>query len=286
MFHEYNDKDNLEPRHARNASAGIAQERTRVLNNQASGLWRGRRQPPPPEVGEAVPFNGLLTNKILTALPGEDFTRLLPYLEPVSLVCTAGHNELDGGARFVYFPETAVLAQFFWLEDGDTTETALIGKEGLAGLNALFSARQPPSQTQVIIAGNALRIRTEILKREFARGEALQQLLFDYTSARLIQLAQRAACNNRHSVEARFCSWLLTIRDCAASDELPLTHEKIAQHLGVRRAGITNIANSLRHAEIISYARARLRVLDAQALEAAACECYTTVKKTFASSMA
>jgi CRP-like cAMP-binding protein len=285
MLYNYDDKKNLAPSNARSASASIAQQRgVPVLNNEAFGRWRGRRLPPP-QVGEVVPFNGLLTNKILTALPGEDFTRLLPHLEPVSLACTKDGNSLDDGRRFVYFPETVVFSQFFWLEDGSTTETALIGKEGLAGLSALFSSRQTPARTQVTIAGNALRIRTDLLKQEFARGESLQQLLFDYASACLTQLAQRAVCNNRHSMESRFCSWLLMLRDCAASDELPLTHETMAQHLGVRRAGITNIANSLRHAESINYSRARLHILDATALGTAACECYAAVKKTFASSM-
>jgi CRP-like cAMP-binding protein len=278
MLYDYNDKNPLTLHNTRSTSTGVAQS-ARVSNNEAFGRWRGRQQ----QVGEAVPFNGLLTNKILTALPGEDFTRLLPHLEPVSLACAKDGNDLDDGTRFVYFPETAVLSYLYMLEDGSTTETALIGREGLTGLSALFSARQPPSRTQVTIAGNALRIRTEILKREFARGEALQQLLLDYTSACLIQLAQRTVCNNRHSMETRFCSWLLTMRDCAASDELPLTHEKMAQHLGVRRAGITNIANSLRHAKTINYSRARLQILDAPALESAACECYWMVKKTFAS---
>ena len=278
MFYEHNDKKNLALYNALSASAGVAQSGARASNNEAFGLWRGRQQPPP-QVGEAVPYNGLLTNKILTALPCEDFTRLLPHLEPVSLACTKDGQEIDGGRRFIYFPETVVLSQFFRLEDGSTTETALIGKEGLAGLTAIFSMRQPPSHTQVVIAGHALRIRPDILKREFARGEALQHLLFDYTSACLIQLAQRAVCNNHHSMEARLCRWLLTLRDCAACNELPLTHETIAQHLGVRREGITSIANSLRHAEIINYSRARLHILDAPALEAAACECYATIKK-------
>lgn len=166
MFYEYTDKKNLERHGAHSASAGLVQ-RPRISSPEVPpALWRGRRQPQQPQVGECTPFNGLLTNKILTALPGEDFTRLLPHLEPVSLARTKEGNELEGGARFVYFPETAVLSQFFWLEDGSTTETALIGKEGLTGLSNLFSTRQPPPRTQVTIAGTALRIRTDIIKRD------------------------------------------------------------------------------------------------------------------------
>jgi CRP-like cAMP-binding protein len=118
----------------------------------------------------------------------------------------------------------------------------------------------------------------EALKREFASGKTLQSLLLAYAGARLAQLSQRAVCNNRHSVEERFCSWLLMARDRAAADELLLTHEQIGGCLGARRSSITIIANALREKGAIAYGRRRISVRDRQALEAAACECYRVQK--------
>jgi CRP-like cAMP-binding protein len=224
-------------------------------------------------------FNGLLTNKLLTALPGEDFARLLPYLEPVSLAFGEELYEMGNPIRSVYFPETAVISHMHLLADGSTAEAAMIGREGLVGISAIFDTNPPAYWSQVMIAGSALRTSTEAIKREFARGGALQRLLLSYTGARLTQLSQRAVCNGRHRVEERLCSWLLMVQDRAGDAQLTFTHDQIARHLGTRRAGITSAANALRENRIISYIRGQIRILDRERLEAAACECYQTLRR-------
>lgn len=227
-----------------------------------------------PLIIQRAAFNGLLTNKILTALPGEDFARLLQHLEPVSLASVDNVYDLRGGAQFAYFPEGALMSQLHLLSDGSTIEAAMIGKDGMIGLSAVFGAPRPSCWMQVAIAGSALRIRAETLGEEFARGGALQRLLLGYASARMAQLSQRAVCNGRHSIGQRTSCWLLMAHDRTGEDTLPLTHEQIAQHLGTRRAGVSEIANDLRHRGCISYSRGRITILDRPGLEAAACECY------------
>jgi CRP-like cAMP-binding protein len=224
-----------------------------------------------------VPFNGLLTNKLLTALPGEDFARLLPFLEPVSLSCGDDLYGLDESIQEVYFPEGAVVSHLYSLEDGSTAEAAMIGKEGMTGLSAIFASPAPTYLTQVIIAGTALRMSAEVLKEEFGRGGAMQRLLLAYAGARIAHLSQRAVCNGRHTVGERFCSWLLMIHDRIGDDQLPLTHEQIANHLGTRRASITVAATPLKDNKIISYNRGQIRIADRRGLELAACECYHTL---------
>ena len=215
----------------------------------------------------------------MTALPGEDFARLLPQLEPVSL---AGGEDLYGfGEEMeeVYFPESAVLAHLHILADGSTTEAAMIGKEGVTGLATIFAAPTPTHWTQVVIPGTALRVRAQVLREEFARGGAVQHLLLAYASTRIEQLAQRAICNVRHTVEERLCNWLLMIHDRVGDEQLPLTHEKIARHLGTRRAGITEALNVLRAHQIVSSRRGQLRITNRSGLELAACECYRTLNQ-------
>lgn len=224
-----------------------------------------------------VPFNGLLTNKLLTALPGEDFARLLPHLEPVSLSCGDDIYGFEEGIDEIYFPENAVISHLYILEDGSTTESALIGKEGMTGLSAIFASPAPTHFTQVIISGTALRMSAEILKQEFERGGAIQRLLLAYTSTRIAQLSQRAVCNGRHAVRERLCNWLLMIHDRVGDDQFALTHEQIARHLGTRRAGISEAATSLRDKQVITYSRGQMRIVDRQALEMFACECYPTL---------
>ncbi|HEY6187856.1 MAG TPA: Crp/Fnr family transcriptional regulator [Pyrinomonadaceae bacterium] len=230
--------------------------------------------PPGQKNIEEVSFNGLLANKLLAALPGEDFENLFPHLEPVALTAGEDLYQFDQGIHFAYFPESAVISQLHVTADGSTTEAAMIGMEGMVGLSAIFNASQPNYWTRVLVSGSALRIRTDILNEAFGRGGALQASLLAYAGVRLAQLSQRAVCSSRHKVEARLCCWLLMVHDRAGEDQLQLTHELIASHLGVRRAGVTVNANELRDRNIISYSRGVLRVLDRQRLEAAACECY------------
>lgn len=225
-------------------------------------------------------LNGLLSNKLLKDLPDEDFARLLPDLEPVWLPFGENLYELEEKIPFVYFPENAIVSHLHILEDGSTTETAMIGKEGMVGLSAIFGSRPPARWTQVTLAGAALKMKTEVLRQEFARGGAAQHLLLAYASARLTQLSQRAVCNARHTVGERLSCWLLMIHDRAGDDHLPLTQEQIARHLGARRASISEAAKTLRDEQAISYSRGHINVLDRQLLEAAACECYPVLKET------
>ncbi|HVG35295.1 MAG TPA: Crp/Fnr family transcriptional regulator [Pyrinomonadaceae bacterium] len=226
-----------------------------------------------------VPFNGLLTNKLLTALPGEDFARLLPYLEPVSLSCGEDLYELEESIDKVYFPESAVISHLYILEDGNTTEAAMVGKEGMTGLSVIFSSPAPTYWTHVLFAGTALRMSAEVLKEEFARGTAMQRLLLSYAGARIAHLSQRAVCNGRHTVGERLSGWLLMIHDRVGDDQLMLTHEQISRHLGTRRASITEAATALRDSGLIIYNRGQLHITDRQGLELAACECYRTLSR-------
>jgi CRP-like cAMP-binding protein len=226
-----------------------------------------------------IPFNGLLTNKLLAILPGPDFARLLPHIEPVSLAAAENLYAFGECIGFAYFPETAVITHLYLLEDGSRTAATIIGNDGMVGLSTIFNSPAPLYTTQITIAGSAMRIDMEVLKEEFARGKALQQVILNYASARITQLSQKAVCNGRHRLDERLFTWLLMLQDRAGDDQLRLTHEQIAHYLGARRAGITNACNALREKGAIDYHRGTIRILDRQVLEGAACGCYTTFRQ-------
>jgi CRP-like cAMP-binding protein len=227
---------------------------------------------------EPIPFNGLLTNTVLASLPGSQFEELFRHLEPVSLL--AGHElyRFQQKTDFAYFPETAVISHLYFLEDGSTSGALIVGSEGMLGLAAIFDSGPSAYSTQVIVGGSALRVRAEVIKQEFVRGRALQQLLLGHISGRLTQLAQKAVCNGRHRVQERLCTWLLMIQDRVSEEQLPLTQEQIAYYLGARRPGITASCNALKDNGIISYHRGLIRILDRATLEASACECYRVLR--------
>src|SRR4030095_136342 len=137
-----------------------------------------------------VPFGVWLTNKILGGISGADLSRLLPYLECVNLASGQQLNCLGEHIDFVYFPETAIISHLYFLGDGSTAATSIVGREGMVGLSAIFDSPPPTHWVEVTLAGNALRVSSDVIKREFRRGGSLQLSLLDCISARLAQVSQ------------------------------------------------------------------------------------------------
>jgi CRP-like cAMP-binding protein len=126
----------------------------------------------------------------------------------------------------------------------------------------------------VAIAGNALRLPTVVLEQELNRGNGLQETMTRYVFDYMTQVAQRAACAILHRMEQRFALWLLMVSDRLGTNAVETTQERIAHHLGVRRAGITVVAGELQIIGAIAYRRGNLRIIDRTLLQKVACECY------------
>lgn len=217
-----------------------------------------------------------LRNRILARQSSEDFNRLLPHLEPVVLQRDENLYKPGEAARWVYFLEDAVVSHLHVLADGGTIEIAMIGGEGVAGLSAIFGSPVRSFWTEVTSGGTALRIQTELLKQEFKRAAALQDALLQYVNCYVGQVSQRVICNAHHTVEERFCNWLLMLHDRVKGARLPLTQDQIARYLGVHRPSVTHIAQSLRERGAINYVRGYVDILDRDKLEHLSCECYST----------
>ena len=219
----------------------------------------------------------MLTNKILTGLHHADFARLMPLLQPVSLSAGERLSEAGETMRFIYFPESSVLSCRAEMQDGKSAEVGMIGFEGMAGITALVGSRPAAHFLNVSVGGSALRVSTGDFKREILHHDGLQQSLLAYAGEYVTQVSQRSACAVFHTVEQRFAVWLLLLADRIEEDVIQLTQERIAEHLGVRRAGVTVVASAMQAAGAITYRRGNLRINDRQMLEAIACECYETL---------
>lgn len=219
----------------------------------------------------------MLSNKILNRLTESEFARLQPSLEPVSMIAGDRLAETGEQARFVYFPENSIISCHADMRDGKSAEVGMVGKDGVAGLPAPFSSGLVVHSLTVALSGSALRMSRAALERELDRGNGLHQILLPYVSEYVTQVGQRAACAILHRMEQRFAVWLLMITDRLDGAAVGTTQERIAQHLGVRRAGITVIARELQVIGAISYRRGQLRVVDRKLLEQVACECYGTL---------
>jgi CRP-like cAMP-binding protein len=220
-------------------------------------------------------------NLLLAALPVADYARLLPHLEPVCLplgwtVHSAGDRE-----KHLYFLTAGVVSRYYATESGASAEFAVTGREGVIGVATFLGGSSTPSNATVLSAGHAYRLGASQVRREVERGGPLVDLLLRYTQALIAQMIQTAACNRHHPIERQLCRSILSILDRSPSNELTMTHERMADMLGVRREGITEAAGKLQEAGLMHYGRGHITVLDRARLEAQACECYSAVKREY-----
>ena len=220
-------------------------------------------------------------NHLLAALPASSYARLLPDLELVPLKLGAAIYESGMRQGHVYFPTTSIVSLLHVLGNGQSSEIAVVGYEGVVGIALFMGGDTAPSRAVVQSAGQAFRLSAGALKAEFNVPGALQELLLRYTQALITQMSQTAVCNRHHSIDQQLCRWLLTSLDRLPSNQLNMTQGLIANMLGVRREGVTEAAGRLDAAGMIQYSRGKISVLDRAGLEARVCECYAVVKREY-----
>ena len=216
-------------------------------------------------------------NQLLAALPAEEYQRLIPHLEPILLPLGTVLYEPGEPINHVYFPNKSVVSLVTALEDGAMVEVGMVGREGMVGIPVFMGGNTTITRAIVQIADGAMKMKAEVLKAEFNRGGMLQTLLLRYMQALFTQVSQSAACNRRHTLEARLARWLLLVQDCVQSDKLELTQDFISQMLGTRRSGVTVAAGTLSRVGLITYKRGKITILDRKGLEASSCECYRLI---------
>lgn len=220
-------------------------------------------------------------NDLLATIPKQECERLLTYMQYVELSFGNVLHKPGELITHVYFPHDSVISLVSAMENGSSAELAIVSSEGMVGLSVFLGSETATSEAVVQIPGSATKIESNLFRHEFCKSRLLTTLLRRYTHTLLTQTSQAAACNRLHHVQERFAKWLLLMHDRLKKDEFNLTHEIIAQMLGVRRAGLSTFAFRLRELGLIEYNRGHIRILNRGGLEAAACECYEIIKKEF-----
>ena len=220
-------------------------------------------------------------NRLLDALSPDALDRLGPELETVSLAANQTIHEPGETTQHVWFPTHGMISMVAMMNDGESVEIGMIGREGMFGVSAILGDDTPSQRAMVQLAGAGVRMKSETLRQEARANAPLQALLLRYVQATLSTVAQSAACNRLHLLEQRFARWLLSAHDRAEGDTFPMTHEFLAMMLGVRRPGVTVAAQSLQAGGLISYNHGTMTILDRKGLEAVSCECYRFVQAEF-----
>jgi CRP-like cAMP-binding protein len=183
----------------------------------------------------------------------------------------------EAGQRIkeVYFPEQAMISYLAGTSDGETIEVGVVGNEGIVGIGSLMEGFTE-FRAVVQIPGQAYAVDYDFLRREFTRCDVINRVLMVYTKALLVQVGQTAVCNKFHSVEERFCRWLLMAVD-KTGHSIPMTQEALARVLGTRRASVSGVAGVFQRNGSIRYTRGTISILNRKQLEEEVCECYETI---------
>jgi CRP-like cAMP-binding protein len=216
-------------------------------------------------------------NNILASLNKTDYERILPDLKLVELPLGLVLSEAGDHVEYIHFPISGIVSLIYDLENGSSSEIAIVGNEGMIGISIYMGGESMPSSTEVQCAGFAYKLSRRILKREFALGGQLQRVALLYTQALIAQTSQTAVCNQHHTTDERLCRWLLMTIDRMHENDVLITQELIAKLLGVRRESVSDAASKLQKDELIACSRGRISVLSRSKLEKRVCECYATV---------
>ena len=220
-------------------------------------------------------------NLILAFLPPDEMEAIRPKLQPVELQQGTVLYEPNWPVEQVYFMDQGMISVVSIMQNGDSIEVGTIGNEGMTGLSVILGVAAVPYRHIVQVAGSARRMSASALMAELKPEGTLPLLLKKYHAAFNTQVMQGMACNGLHSVLQRCCKWLLTTQDRLGSHELNITHEFLAQMLGVRRASVTEVLRPLQDNGLIQASRGRVVILDPKRLADSSCECYGVIRREY-----
>lgn len=224
-----------------------------------------------------IATHGRPTNSVLQALSPKEYQRLLAHSDQVNLAYGDVLCEPGKQIRHVYFPNSGVISLLTSLDEHESVEVGLVGREGMAGMGLFLGSSISPVQMLVQGSGTATRMKAAAFRNEIKRNPALQRELSHYLYVFMAQVAQTAACNRHHLLGQRLARWLLMMHDRIQSNEFHLTQAFLAHMLGVRRVGVTGAAGLLQEKKLISYRRGYITILERKGLERASCRCYRDV---------
>jgi CRP-like cAMP-binding protein len=190
-------------------------------------------------------------------------------------------SEAGAHLNHLYFPTSGIVSLIYSLENGGSSEVAIIGNEGMVGISIYMGGDSMPSRTEVQSKGQAYRISRKVMKREFALGGKLQHVSLLFALALLAQTSQTAVCNQHHSIDQQLCRWLLMSIDRLPEDKVIVTQALVAKLLGVSREAVNVVAQNLQKDGLILYVRGKITILNRAELEKRACECYATVTSEY-----
>jgi CRP-like cAMP-binding protein len=229
------------------------------------------------DTGSAPPHVDPRGNHLLAALPADEFDRLLASLEPVELPRPTELEAANEPIEFVYFPTSGVASIVSIDEDGESVDTAIIGREGMTGIPVFLGTSQTPMRTIVQVPLKALRLRSQILREELGRNGRLVGLLQRHTQVVMVTMAQLILCNRVHRLDQRAARWLLQVDERVEEAPFRVTQDFLAQMIGVQRPALSVAMRQFKDAGLVNYSRGQITIADRDGLIARSCSCIKVI---------
>lgn len=227
--------------------------------------------------GGAAPDIDPRANRLLHGLPDAELARIAPSLEAVQL---PRPTELEGANEevdFVYFPTSGIASIVAIDEGGETVDTAMIGREGMTGLAVFLGTGQSPLRTIVQVPLSAMRLRSDVLRRELVLGGTLVRLLQRHAQVVMVTMAQLILCNRTHRLDQRAARWLLQVDDRVDEAPFGVTQEFLAQMVGAQRPALSVVMRQFKDAGLVRYSRGQISISDRDGLHERSCGCIDVI---------
>lgn len=166
----------------------------------------------------------------------------------------------------VLFPTTLVVSF-----GSDLGGDGVIGAEGLVGWSAMTGCSLSFDATVAVLdGGQGLRFSASDVRAACLRDPGFLRVLLRFAQTVAVQMSTTLSSLRSDDVEARLARWLVMLHDRCPDDVIVMTHERLAELMGVRRASITDTLHKLEGEHLVRGTRGRIAVTDRPGLERAA----------------
>ena len=221
------------------------------------------------------------SNQLLSTLKPYDFAQVARNLTRVKRRPKQVIYKPNAPLDYIYFPEDTVLCLLTLMSNGDTIESATVGREGASWISSSVGARSMPCETIALHEGTALKLAVEDLDVELKENRPFRDLLTEYSHALLIASMRTSACNGLHRLQERCARWILTTLDRVDADHFAITKEFLGQLMGTSRPMISVTVAVFEKAGILNVTGRRVTVADRKRLKEASCECYDVIRRHY-----
>ena len=209
-------------------------------------------------------------NNLLFTMSDANRKLLEPHLVPTALKHSEELEAPNVRPEYVYFLTGGIGSVVAIRDNGRNVEAGIFGRDGMSGTSIVLGGDSTPHLTNMQVAGDGLRIRSDRLEDLMHENPDLQRHLLLFVHYMLIQVTQTALANSQGTLEGRLARWLLMCNDRLQRNQVSLTHEFLSVMLGVRSASVTVGTHILEGKGLIKANRGEIILLDREGLKAEA----------------